>query len=108
MTGMRFEPNRQAARDLARAADMGHALGRIAGEAADEIERRLPHPDILGGIRVEADTDTTGDGVEGVVRVIGPGWHLWEYGTVNHRPQPAIRPGMQATISRHGGRWTPD
>lgn len=39
------------------------------------------------------------------VTISGPGWHLWEFGTVNHGPRPAIRPGAQAAMSRYGGRW---
>lgn len=106
MSGFRFDLNRSARRDLTQHPDMGRALGKIADEAASEVERRLPYPRILGGVTVEGDTDRTSDAYEGVVRIAGHGWHLWEYGTVNHGSKPAIRPGVQATITRYGGRWT--
>ena len=105
MARARFTPRPGATRELARSQEMGAFLGAVADAAAGETERRLPYPRLLGGVRVDGTTDLTGDGYEGQVVITGPGWHLWEYGTVNHGARPAIRPGVQAVLSRVGGRW---
>lgn len=101
---MSFTRNRAFEREVARSAEMRKFLGSIAQDAAREVEGRLPHPDILGGLTVTSDTRQGGDGWEGLVEVHGPGWALYEFGTSLYGAKPAIRPGVQAVLSRHGGR----
>ncbi len=101
----RFTPRRGAGRELARSAEMGRYLGGVANAAASAAESRLPYPEILGGVTIQGDVRQGSQGQEGVVVISGPGWHLWEFGTVNHGARPAVRPGVQAAISRAGGRW---
>jgi hypothetical protein len=101
VTGIKFTPNRRAAAELERSAGVTRLLGRVADEAAAEAQQRLPYPKILGGIKI---TGASSPG-EGRVVINGSGWHLWEYGTKNHGPRPAVRPGVQAVIARYGGRW---
>lgn len=101
---MSFRPNPHFARDIARAPEMRAFVHNVAQEGASEVEARLPWPNILGGLDVSAAVNLTSDGWEGEIRVDGPGWHLWEFGTINHGARPAIRPGAQAALSRHGGR----
>ena len=105
MARARFTPRPGATRELASSREMGAFLGAVADAAAGEAQRRLPYPRILGGITISGTTDLTADGYEGLVVIKGPGWHLHEYGTRNHGARPAIRPGVQAAITRAGGRW---
>lgn len=101
---MPFTPNPFFERELRREQKMAAFLGDIADEGASEVQRRLPYPRILGGLDVSGRVVSGRDGFEGEVRVKGSGWHLWEFGTSNHGARPAIRPGVQAALSRRGGR----
>lgn len=100
-----YRPNPLAVQQLAASPQMAAFLGGVADDAAGEAQRLLPYPNILGGITIRGETTVGADGAEGQVVIDGPGWHLWEFGTVNHAPRPAIRPGVQSAISRVGGRW---
>jgi hypothetical protein len=101
---MPFKANPRFQQDVARSSEMRRYLDSVTGDAAREVESRLPYPNILGGLDVTHEMNMTGDGWEGEVRVDGPGWHLWEFGTSNNGARPAIRPGVQAALSPHGGR----
>lgn len=102
---MKITVDRQAVKRLGQSAEMRRHLEHVADTAADEVERRFPHPDILGGVEARSGSDMGSDGWEGYVAIHGPGWHLWEYGTVNHGPRPAVRPGVQSALSRFGGQF---
>lgn len=101
---MPFKPNRSFAAEVARSPEMRRFLGDVADDAAREVETRLPFPDILGGLTVSSGTSMNAEGWEGEVRIEGPGWHLWEFGTSNHGARPAIRPGVQVALIPRGGR----
>lgn len=100
---MAFKRRAGATKQLANSFAMRRHLLSVAGEGADEVRSRLPHPNILGGLTVSARP--TEKGAEVVVN--GSGWHLWEYGTSNHGARPAIRPGVQIALSRRGGKFRP-
>ncbi len=101
---MPFRRNPRFEQEVANEAPMRRFLGGVAKEAASEVESRLPYPNILGGIKVDSDSQVGDDGWEGIVNVRGHGYHLWEWGTSQHGARPAIRPGIQAALSRHGGK----
>lgn len=101
---MSIRRNPNFAREVMRDGQMRSYLAAVASEAASEVKSRLPYPEILGGLEVSDDVKNGPGGWEGEVRVKGSGWHLWEFGTVNHGARPAIRPGVQAALSRYGGR----
>jgi hypothetical protein len=100
-----FTPRRDINKIVGSMPEMKTYIGNVAEEAAREVESRLPHPRILGGIKVTSETKMGADGWEGEVRVAGHGWHLYEWGSVNNGPKPALRPGVQAVLSRFGGRF---
>lgn len=102
-TQVRIEVDPRGLAKLARAAEMRVGMTKIADDAAREITGRLPYQRILGGITVDGRPSTEGADIV----VSGSGWHLWEFGTVNHGARPAIRPGAQVALARHGGRFAP-
>ena len=102
-SGVRINVDPRGLQKLARSAEMRAGMTRIADDAADEIKGRLPYPRILGGITVDGRPTERGADIV----IDGSGWHLWEFGTANHGARPAIRPGAQVALARHGGRFAP-
>lgn len=102
-----FVPNRRADRELAMGAPMRAYLEAVAGDAASNVDRRAPRWIKRSHGRFDGVSVLTRLGHEGRVVVHSPFWHLAEYasGATRTSPTPFIRPGVQATISRVGGRW---
>ncbi len=79
-------------------------LADLGRSAAAEAERRVPH--------VEGERIVVSSGVElgprgwrAVVHATSSIWHLPEFGGGRFPPRPYLRPGVQALLSRVGGRW---
>lgn len=105
MAELKVNINRGAVNDLARSADMNRYMKNIAEEGAKEVERRAPRIVKQSGSRIFGTTNTTVSGVEGRVVVKSPFWHFPEFGHSRYAPRPYLRPGVQALLSRIGGRW---
>lgn len=109
MNELRFELNRQADEQLAKAVAMKAAMTKVADEITEDMERRAP--DMIrstGTFSTDAEKGTSG--WAGLAIVKSPFWHWAEFGTAGHHfrsPQPFIRPAGQSVISRMGGRWKP-
>lgn len=109
MSNIRFELNRQAAKQLENDAGMKRAVQSIAEDIADEMENRAPDM-VKQNATFSADTQKGSSGWEGLAIVKSPFWHWAEYSTGGRHfrtPQPFIRPAGQSVMSRHGGRWKP-
>jgi hypothetical protein len=104
---VKFKPNPNAARELARSAEMGRYLENVAEDMADEVDRRAPNWIKRAGAEFVGSSSQTTDGQEGRVVVRSSFWHLPEFGSRNNAPRPYLRPGVQAILSRVGGRWKP-
>jgi len=104
---VRFTKNRGFDRDVSSEAEMRRFLGRVADDAAAEVERRAPRWIKRAGARIQGEVVTSSSGLEAEVQVDSPFWHLPEFGSVNNAPTPYLRPGVQATLSKYGGRMGP-
>lgn len=102
---MKFIPNRSAEREFKRSSEMRAFMRSVADDGQREVDRRIPYPSVLDGVEAKGEVEMGPDGYEAVISLEGSGWHLWEFGTVNHGARPALRPGAQAVINRRGGKW---
>lgn len=102
---VRFTPNRRAAVEIARDPKMAAYLDRVAEAAAVEVDRRAPSIVKHRGSDISGGVTSTAAGAEGRVTVLSPFWHFAEFGHAKFPPRPYIRPGVQAVLSRVGGRW---
>lgn len=103
---MKFQYRRAAERELANDDGMRRFLQRVADDAADAADRHLPERFFHGGRRPEITGETKKEpaGWEGEVRAEGSFWHWGEFGTSRMRATPYLRPGVNETINRYGGR----
>ena len=104
--GIRIHVDPRAAEKLSRASQMAAALGAVADDAAAEVERRAPRIVRGRGSRIYGEVQQTADGAEGIVAVKSPFWHFPEYGHSRYPPDPYLRPGVQATLSKVNGRFS--
>lgn len=102
---VRFTPNRRAAVEIAAGPKMAAYLERVAEAAAAEVDRRASSIVKHRGSLISGGVTRTAAGAEGRVTVKSPFWHLPEHGSSRFPPRPYIRPGVQAVLSRVGGRW---
>lgn len=105
MAGLVFIPNPAASAQLARSPQMSQFLKKIADDAAVEVERRAPSIVKHRGSRIAGEVRQTVAGAEGIVLVDSPFWHFAEIGHSRYPARPYIRPGVQAVLSKYGGRW---
>lgn len=99
-----FTPRRGAARDIASGPKMAAYMGAVADAGAAEVERRASSIVTKSGT-IEGDVEKGKQGWEAVVRVRSSFWHFPEIGHARFPPRPYLRPGVQAVLSRVGGRW---
>lgn len=104
MSAFRFVLNKQAADQLARSAGVEQFLHDVATDAAAEVDRRAPRIVKGAGMSIGADSERG----EARVVVVSPFWHWPEYGTSKYPAKSYLRPGVQAIITRRGGRWKED
>lgn len=104
---MKFTPNPNFAREIAREAAMGAFLKSVADDAASQVRPLVPVDDGTLRDSVTSDVEMTRDGFQGVVKVGGRKafyWHWIEFGTSREGARPFLRPGVQSAIGRLGGR----
>lgn len=102
---MKFIPNRNFDREAANTPEMRRFLEKVAVEAAKEVERLAPKMVKHRGSKIEGRLAERNGYAIGQVRVKSSFWHWFEYGSSKIAPRPYIRPGVQAAISRYGGRF---
>lgn len=101
---MKFVPNRNFNKEAANTPEMRRFLEKVAIEAAAEVERRAPKMVKHKGSSIVGRLAERQGYAIGQVIVRSHWWHWREYGTSRMAPRPYIRPGVQAVISRYGGR----
>lgn len=100
----RYRANPRAARQLAESVQMRTYMQSAATTGGREVAQRAPHvegPPIDGKGEVRMGSH----GWEAVVIAESPIWHLPEFGGGHFPSRPYLRPGVQALLSRLGGRW---
>lgn len=106
---MTFKLNRQGIAEIAGGEGMRAHMQNLADDAAAEIERRAPSMVKTARSRVYGRVVKAGDGWSAEAVVKSAVWHWPEYGTAGRHfrtPEPYIRPGVQAVLSRSGGRFS--
>jgi hypothetical protein len=102
--GLRFTPNPRAKQQLLGELGMKALVSEVASDAASRAARHAPRN--TGRLAASIDSSVEKDGGEWVgVTFVGE-WYgkLWEFGH-RGRSQPFLRPGMQAALTRYGGRF---
>ena len=100
----RFHPNPGMERALASTPEMRRHLERVVDIGAEEVRRRAPVAS--GALResINGEVVLTPDGYEGQVKAGDR--KAWYYWIVEVRQTPYFRSGVQAALSRFGGRLT--
>jgi HK97 gp10 family phage protein len=108
---MPFHPNPGMERALAATPEMKRYLDQIADEAAEEVRRRVPVDSGTLRDSIEATVERTPEGYVAKVTVGNRKafyWGMVEFGTSRLGARPYFRPGIQALLSRFGGRFKGD
>jgi HK97 gp10 family phage protein len=105
----RFVPNPGMERALASTQDMRIYLKRVAEAGAEEAKQRAPVDS--GALRdsIKGDVEMGPQGYEAKVSAGDRKafyWGMVEFGTSKKGARPYLRPGVQAMLSRFGGRFT--
>lgn len=109
---MKFTPARDLERQVANNPKVSLLMSRVASDAALNARRLAPKD--TGALRNSIKSENRPDGmyvVVGAKVARGSGawyWKFVEYGTSQHPPRPFFRPGVQAALTKRGGRLEGD
>jgi HK97 gp10 family phage protein len=96
---------------LASTPEMRRYMEKIAEDAAEDVRRRAPYDSGALQESVKGSVELTSSGYVAKVTVGGREAWYWlfpEFGTSRVPARPYLRPGVQATLSRYGGRFRGD